>query len=62
MKTIILHDFDQEELIKFVRLYKQLENDSLMPQAIIAATTISSLNKVLKDLLIELEKEHIEFS
>lgn len=62
MKTIILHDFDQEELIKFVRLYKQLENDSLIPQAIIAATTTNSLNKALKDLLIELEKEHIEFS
>ncbi|OSS41686.1 hypothetical protein DESAMIL20_1239 [Desulfurella amilsii] len=62
MKTIILHDFEQEELIKFVRLYKQLEKDSLLPQAIIAATTSNSLNQILKDLLNELEKEHIEFA
>jgi hypothetical protein len=62
MKTIILHDFEQEELIKFVRLYKQLEKDSLLPEAIIATTTNNSLNQILKDLLHELEKEHIEFT
>jgi|UniRef100_A0A832AV89 hypothetical protein len=62
MKTIILHDFEQEELIKFVRLYKQLEKDSLLPEAIIATTTSNSLNQILKDLLHELEKEHIEFT
>jgi len=62
MKTIVLHDFDQEELIKFVKLYKQLEKDSLMPQAIIAITTQNSLNKILKDLLYELEQEHREFT
>lgn len=62
MKTIILHDFEQEELIKFVRLYKQLEKDSLLPEAIIATTTNNSLHQILKDLLQELEKEHIEFS
>ncbi|HHS48713.1 MAG TPA: DUF3783 domain-containing protein, partial [Desulfurella acetivorans] len=59
MKTIILHDFEQEELVKFVRLYKQLAKDSLLPEAIIATTTNNSLNQILKDLLNELEKEHI---
>ncbi|MGB9755711.1 MAG: DUF3783 domain-containing protein [Desulfurella sp.] len=62
MKTIILHDFDQKELIKFVRLYKQLEKDSLLPEAIIASTTESSLNQLLKNLLLDLEKEHLEFT
>ncbi len=62
MKTIILHDFDQQDLIKFVRLYKQLEKEFLLPQAIIATTTENSLNQVLKNLLAELEKEHLEFT
>ncbi len=62
MKTIILHDFNQKELIEFVSLYKQLEKDSLLPQAAIAATTANSLNMLLKDLLMELEQEHIEFT
>lgn len=61
MRTIILHEFSQEELLKFAKLYKQLEKEGLLPESIIAVTTNESLNKKMKDALDDIEEEHISF-
>lgn len=62
MKTIIIHEFSKEELLKFIKLYRQLEKEKLLPETIIATTTNSSLQMQLKKILEDLANEHRAFT
>lgn len=57
-KVILMHGFTNEEVTKILDAYKKI---SQMPSSIFAATTETSLNWKVKDLIAELEKEHEEF-
>ena len=57
-KVILLHGFSNQDVTQILNAYKQIKN---MPPAIFAATTETSLEWKVKELIKELEKEHEEF-
>jgi hypothetical protein len=59
MKTLILHDFSQEEVFKIMDLVKK--NWPAPGELAFAMTTPVSLKRKLKAVLNELEEEHKYF-
>ncbi|MFN3692117.1 MAG: DUF3783 domain-containing protein [Fervidobacterium sp.] len=57
-KVILLHNFDKQEILKSMKLLKELFSGE---DIIFASTTPTSLQWKLEDLLQELHQEHEEF-
>lgn len=57
-KVVLLHNFDKQEILKSMKLLKELFNGE---DIIFASTTPTSLQWKLEDLLEELHQEHEEF-
>ena len=59
MKTILLHDFSQEEAVKIMRLVKSAWTDP--KELVFAMSTPNSVEMKLGDVLEDLAAEHLHF-